>query len=76
MPPPTRFIAHDGAVWVFHEHKPDLDVFGEIVIGNNLIVGAGSVVTKISPITVSLLANLQGVSRQLKSFMKIFNKEK
>jgi len=32
----VSFITHDGGVWVFREKVPDFDVFGKIVIGNNV----------------------------------------
>ena len=36
----TRFMTHDGAVWVLREKFPDIDVFGNIKIGDNTFVGA------------------------------------
>jgi len=36
----TRFMTHDGSVWVFREKHPDIDVFGSIKIGENTFVGA------------------------------------
>lgn len=36
----TRFMTHDGAVWVFRDKFPDIDVFGNIKIGDNTFVGA------------------------------------
>lgn len=35
----VRFITHDGAVWVFREEDPDIQVFGPIVIEDNCIIG-------------------------------------
>lgn len=35
----VTFITHDGAVWVLRQKHPEIDVFGEIVIGNNVFVG-------------------------------------
>jgi len=35
----VKFITHDGAVWVFREKIPDLDVFGRIKIGDNTFIG-------------------------------------
>jgi acetyltransferase-like isoleucine patch superfamily enzyme len=40
----VRFITHDGAVWVFREKEPNLDVFGRIDIGNNVFIGMNSIV--------------------------------
>ena len=39
----VRFLTHDGAVWVFRQEEPDLDVFGTISIGNNVCVGVNVV---------------------------------
>lgn len=35
----VRFITHDGGVWVLREQAPDMDVFGPIVVGNNVFIG-------------------------------------
>jgi len=35
----VKFVTHDGAVWVFREKIPDLDVFGKIRIGDNTFIG-------------------------------------
>ncbi len=35
----VRFITHDGAVWVFRDQCPDLQVFGPIIIEDNCIIG-------------------------------------
>jgi len=63
----VRFITHDGGVWVFRENNKGCNIFGRIIvgnnvffgiraiimpgvcIGNNVVVGAGSVVTKSVP---------------------------
>ncbi len=37
------FMTHDGATWVFRDQHPDLQVFGPIVIEDNCIIGARSV---------------------------------
>lgn len=41
----VRFITHDGGVWVFREnlHK-NIDVFGPIIIGNNVHIGMNSII--------------------------------
>jgi acetyltransferase-like isoleucine patch superfamily enzyme len=39
----VTFITHDGAVWVLREENPNVDVFGRIIIGNNVFVGNGSI---------------------------------
>ena len=35
----VRFVTHDGGVWVFRQSSPNIDVFGSIVIGDNVFVG-------------------------------------
>lgn len=40
----VRFVTHDGGVWVFREAEPDIDVFGPIIIGNNVFIGYGAVI--------------------------------
>ncbi|RPH92735.1 MAG: acyltransferase [Calditrichaeota bacterium] len=35
----VKFVTHDGAVWVFREQFPDVDVFGKITIGDNTFIG-------------------------------------
>ena len=39
-----RFITHDGGVWVLRKDYPDVDVFGKIVIGNNVFIGFNAIV--------------------------------
>jgi acetyltransferase-like isoleucine patch superfamily enzyme len=40
----VRFVTHDGGVWVFRDKYPDIDVFGPIVIGNNVFIGMDSMI--------------------------------
>ena len=40
----VRFITHDGGVWVLRDQHPDVDVFGKIVIGNNVFIGFNAIV--------------------------------
>lgn len=42
----VRFITHDGGVWVIRnlKNKHDLDKFGMIQIGNNVMIGTGAVI--------------------------------
>lgn len=35
----TDLVTHDGAVWCFREENKDADIFGKIVIGNNVFIG-------------------------------------
>jgi acetyltransferase-like isoleucine patch superfamily enzyme len=39
----VQFVTHDGGVWVFREQEPDIDVFGEIVVGDNVFIGYGAI---------------------------------
>jgi len=39
----VRFITHDGAVWVFRERYPEIDVVAPIVLGDNVFVGTNAV---------------------------------
>lgn len=39
----VEFITHDGAVWVFREANPNLDLFGDIKIGNNVFIGLNTI---------------------------------
>jgi len=40
----VAFATHDGAVWVFRDQVPDLQVFGPIVIEDNCIIGLRSTI--------------------------------
>jgi acetyltransferase-like isoleucine patch superfamily enzyme len=40
----VQFVTHDGGVWVFRKDEPDIDVFGEIVVGNNVFIGYGVII--------------------------------
>ena len=40
----VAFVTHDGAVWVFRDEVPDLQVFGPIIIEDNCIIGLGSII--------------------------------
>lgn len=40
----VRFVTHDGGVWVFREKEPDIEVFGAIVIGDNVFIGYGTII--------------------------------
>lgn len=39
----VEFATHDGAVWVFRDQVPDLQVFGPIVIEDNCIIGSRAI---------------------------------
>ncbi|HZR15735.1 MAG TPA: acyltransferase [Verrucomicrobiae bacterium] len=40
----TSFITHDGSVWILRESIPEIDVFGEIKVGNNTFIGSNSLI--------------------------------
>lgn len=40
----VKFINHDGGVWVFRNHKPDIDIFGPIIIGDNVFIGLNTII--------------------------------
>jgi acetyltransferase-like isoleucine patch superfamily enzyme len=40
----VAFATHDGAVWVFRDQVPDLQLFGPIVIEDNCIIGLRSTI--------------------------------
>lgn len=39
----TVFMTHDGAVWVFRDKAPNLDLFGKIKVGNNCVIALNSI---------------------------------
>ena len=40
----TTFLTHDGAIWVFREKNPDIDLFGKIKIGNNCVLSLNTII--------------------------------
>jgi acetyltransferase-like isoleucine patch superfamily enzyme len=40
----TSFVTHDGGVWVFRDQRPDGDLIAPITVGNNVFLGAGTIV--------------------------------
>lgn len=40
----TLFVTHDGGVWVFRQELPDIDVIKPIVVGDNVFLGARTIV--------------------------------
>lgn len=40
----VTFVTHDGGVWVFRDEYPEIDIFGPIVIKDNVFVGLGSII--------------------------------
>jgi acetyltransferase-like isoleucine patch superfamily enzyme len=39
-----QFITHDGGVWIFRDIYPNIDLFGEIYIGNNVFIGQNAII--------------------------------
>ncbi len=39
----VSFVNHDGGVWVFRADHPDIDLFGPIVVGDNVFIGSRSI---------------------------------
>jgi acetyltransferase-like isoleucine patch superfamily enzyme len=35
----SEIITHDGAIWCFLDELPNADVFGKVIIGNNVFIG-------------------------------------
>lgn len=40
----THFVTHDGAAWVIRQEFPEVDVFGEIKVGDNTFIGSNSLI--------------------------------
>ena len=40
----VNFITHDGGIWVARDQEPDLDVMATIQVGNNVFIGAKSII--------------------------------
>jgi acetyltransferase-like isoleucine patch superfamily enzyme len=40
----VHFVTHDGAVWVFRDKEPAIELFGKITVGNNVFIGINSIV--------------------------------
>lgn len=40
----VRFVTHDGGVWIFRGEDPDVDVFGPIVVGDNVFIGIDALI--------------------------------
>jgi acetyltransferase-like isoleucine patch superfamily enzyme len=40
----VHFITHDGGVWIFREMNPEIELFGKIVIGNNVFIGLNAII--------------------------------
>ncbi len=40
----TKFITHDGAIWIFRDRFPKIDLIKPITIGSNVFIGAGCII--------------------------------
>lgn len=40
----VEIITHDGGAWVFRDQYPALEIFGKVEIGNNVFIGAHSII--------------------------------
>jgi acetyltransferase-like isoleucine patch superfamily enzyme len=40
----TELITHDGAIWCFREEIANADIFGRIIIGNNVFIGDNCII--------------------------------
>jgi acetyltransferase-like isoleucine patch superfamily enzyme len=40
----TNFVTHDGSAWVIRQEIPEIDVFGEIKVGDNTFIGSNSLI--------------------------------
>lgn len=40
----VRFITHDGGVWIYRDEFPNIELFGSIIIGNNVFVGLNAII--------------------------------
>lgn len=40
----TDFVTHDGAVWCFRDENKEADIFGKIIIGDNVFIGINSTI--------------------------------
>ncbi len=40
----VRFVTHDGAVWVFRDENPTIDVLSPIVVEDNVFIGLNAII--------------------------------
>jgi acetyltransferase-like isoleucine patch superfamily enzyme len=40
----TRFVTHDGGVWVLRHRYPDIEVTGRIVVHDNVFIGLNAII--------------------------------
>jgi acetyltransferase-like isoleucine patch superfamily enzyme len=38
------FLTHDGAIWVFRDKEPNIDLFGKIKVGNNCVIALNTLI--------------------------------
>jgi acetyltransferase-like isoleucine patch superfamily enzyme len=59
----TKFVTHDGAGWVMEDKYPNLDLFGQIKIGNNTFIGIDTIILANSTIGSNCLIGAGSVIR-------------
>ena len=40
----VTFHTHDGGVWVFRKEFPNINIYGRIIVGNNVFIGGNSII--------------------------------
>ena len=40
----SKFITHDGGLWVFRNKKPEIDFFSPVIIGSNVFIGMDCII--------------------------------
>jgi len=40
----VKFVTHDGSGWILEDNHPNLDLFGQIKIGNNTFIGIDAII--------------------------------
>ena len=59
----SSFVTHDGAVWVFRDKEPDIDVVSPISIGSNVFIGANSIILPGSVIEDNVIVGAGSIVR-------------
>lgn len=42
----VQFVNHEGGVWLFRKEFPGINIYGKIVVGNNVFIGMNSIIMK------------------------------
>ncbi len=40
----VTFHTHDGGVWVFRKEFPNINIYGKIIVGNNVFIGGNAII--------------------------------